>query len=164
MVDNMTPEQRMQQLGYDITAELQLPAGFEVLLSMVKVLDKRVIVSGHGALNPDGTIAAHLMGKVGDTVTIEQAQEAAKLTALAMIGSLKRELGELSRIKSWVKVLGMVNSTPDFNGQTPVIDGFSRTIIEIFGKDVGMACRSAVGMAALPMNLSVEVEAELELH
>ncbi|WNC67316.1 RidA family protein [Thalassotalea nanhaiensis] len=164
MSDNKTPEQRMQELGYTITGELQLPPGFEVLLSMVKVIDKRVIVSGHGALNPDGTIATHLMGQVGDSISLEQAQEAAKLTALAMVGTLKRELGELSSIKSWVKVLGMVNTAPGFNGQTPVIDGFSRTIIEIFGKECGMACRSAVGMAALPMNLSVEVEAELELH
>ena len=164
MSDNKTPEQTMQELGYELTEAMQLPPGFEILLSMVKVIDKRVIVSGHGALNADGSIATHLMGQVGDTISVEQAQEAAKLTALAMVGTLKRELGELSRIKSWVKVLGMVNSAPGFVGQTPVIDGFSRTIIEIFGKESGMACRSAVGMAALPMNLSVEVEAELELH
>lgn len=164
-MSTITPEQTMDKLGYALmTEELRLPVDFEILLSMVKVIDKRVIVSGHGALNSNGTIAQHLLGQVGKDLTIEQAQEAAKLTALAMVGTLKRELGELSRIKSWVKVLGMVNSAPGFTSQTPIIDGFSRTIIEIFGKEAGMACRSAVGMAALPMNLAVEVEAELELY
>ena len=163
MSENKTPEQRMAELGYGITPALQLPDDFEVLLDFVKVLDKRVIVSGHGPLNPDGTMAMQLLGQVGAEVSLEQAQEAAKLTALAMIGALKRELGELSRIKCWVKVLGMVNSAPGFVGQTPVIDGFSRVILDVFGEECGLATRSAVGMAGLPFNIPVEVEAELEL-
>jgi len=164
MSDNKTPEQRMAELGYEITAPLQLPPDFEVLLSLVKVLDKRVIVSGHGPLHADGSLAVELLGQVGAEISLEQAQEAAKLTALAMIGTLKRELGELSRIKSWVKVLGMVNTAPGFVSQTPVIDGFSRVILEVFGNECGLATRSAVGMAGLPFNMPVEAEAELELY
>ena len=154
----------MSDLGYEITAPVQLPPDFEVLLAFVKVLDKRVIVSGHGPLHSDGTLAVELLGQVGAEISPEQAQEAAKLTALAMIGSLKRELGELSRIKSWVKVLGMVNTAPGFTGQTPVIDGFSRVILEVIGEKCGLSTRSAVGMAGLPLNMPVEVEAELALY
>ena len=129
---------------------------------MVKVIDKRVIVSGHGPQNDDGSIAEPL-GQVGGDVTLEEGVEAAKRVALTMMGTLQRELGSLDEIKSWVKVFGMVNSAPGFTGQTPVINGFSQTIVEVFGEEVGLAARSAVGMAGLPFNIPVEVEAELEL-
>ncbi|MFK7957560.1 MAG: RidA family protein [Lysobacterales bacterium] len=130
---------------------------------MTKILGKRVVVSGHGAQEVDGAIAQPL-GRVGESVTQEQATELARKTAMSMIGTLARELGDLDRIKSWVKVFGMVNSAPDFTGQTPVINGFSQQIIDIFGEECGMATRSAVGMAQLPFGIAVEVEAELELH
>ena len=111
----------------------------------------------------DGSVATHLLGTVGAELTAEQGMEAARLTALAMIGTLQRELGELSRVKAWTKVLGMVNSAPDFTGQTPVINAFSELVIDVFGAECGTAARSAVGMASLPMNIPVEVEAILEL-
>jgi len=141
---------------------LQLPPGVAIPLVMVKVIDKRVIVSGHGPQNDDGSIAEPL-GQVGGDVTLEEGVQAAKRVALTMMGTLQRELGSLDEIKSWVKVFGMVNSAPGFTGQTPVINGFSQTIIEVFGEEVGLAARSAVGMAGLPFNIPVEVEAELEL-
>ena len=90
--------------------------------------------------------------------------EAARLTGLAMIGTLQREVGDLGRIKAWIKVLGMVNSAPDFTGHTPIINAFSELIISVFGPECGTAARSAVGMASLPMNIPVEVEAIIELN
>ena len=102
--------------------------------------------------------------QVGSDLTLEQGVEAARKVALAMMGTIQREVGELNKIKQWVKVLGMVNSAPGFTGQTPVINGFSNTVIEVFGKERGMCTRSAVGMAGLPFGIPVEVEAELELY
>jgi len=130
---------------------------------MIKVLGKRIIVSGHGPQNEDGSIAEPL-GQVGSELSVEEGITAARKVALTMMGTLQRELGSLDEIKSWVKVFGMVNSAPDFTGQTPVINGFSETIVEVFGEDKGLASRSAVGMAGLPFNIPVEVEAELELR
>ena len=158
----MSAEARIEELGIDLPAPLQIPPGVSVPLAMIKVIGKRVLVSGHGPQETDGSIAQPL-GQVGTDITPEQAAEAARKTALAMCGTIRREIGDLDRIKSWVKVLGMVNSAPDFTGQSAVINGFSDQIIEIFGEECGMATRSAVGMAQLPFGIPVEVEAELEL-
>lgn len=156
-------EERIRELGLGLPAPLQLPPGVDVPLAMVRIVGTRVTVSGHGPQESDGSIAQPL-GKVGEDLTLEQAIEAARKVALSMTGTLQRELGDLDRIKSWVRVFGMVNSAPDFNGQTPVINGFSNQIIEIFGRECGLATRSAVGMANLPFSIPVEVEAELELY
>jgi enamine deaminase RidA (YjgF/YER057c/UK114 family) len=85
------------------------------------------------------------------------------LTALAVLGSLKRELGDLDRIAAWLRIFGMVNSAPGFNQQPAVINGFTDLIIEVFGREKGSHTRSAVGMAELPFNMPVEVEGEVEL-
>ena len=161
--ESHNPEDRIKELGYVLAAPLPLPPGMDVPLSFIKVIDKRVLVSGHGPQEADGSIAQPL-GQLGTDLTTEQGVEAAHKTALAMLGTIQREIGDLGKIKQWVKVLGMVNSAPGFIDQTPVINGFSNTIIEIFGKDCGMATRSAVGMAGLPFGIPVEVEAELELY
>ncbi len=158
-----SPESRLEKLGYILPEPLKIPPGVDVPLSMVRVTGKRVLISGHGPQAPDGGIAQPL-GQVGSDVSEEEAKHAAHLTALSMIGTLKRELSDLSRIKAWVRVFGMVNSAPGFVGQTPVINAFSNTIIEVFGRDVGLATRSAVGMASLPFGIPVEVEAECELR
>ena len=100
---------------------------------------------------------------MGADVTIEQGVEAARKVALATLGSIQRTIGDLDRIDCWAKVFGMVNSAPGFTGQTAVINGFSEQIVEIFGEECGLATRSAVGMAALPFGIPVEVEAELQL-
>lgn len=156
-------EKRLKELGLVLPAPLQIPPGLDVPLIMVKILGKRVVVSGHGPQEADGSIAKPL-GQVGSDLTVEQGVEAARKTALSMVGTLQRELGDLDRIKSWVKVLGMVNSAPGFNQQVVVINGFSNQIIEIFGRECGMAARSAVGMAHLPFSIPVEVEAEVQLR
>ena len=155
-------EQRIEDLGLVLPQPLKLPPGVKVPLAMIKVLGKRVLVSGHGPQEADGSIAQPL-GQVGADVTVEQGVEAARKVALSMLGTVQRAIGDLDRIDCWAKVLGMVNSAPGFTGQTAVINGFSEQIVEIFGEECGLATRSAVGMAGLPFGIPVEVEAELQL-
>ena len=155
-------EKRIQELGLVLPVPLQIPPGVDVPLVMVRTIGKRVIVSGHGPQEEDGSIALPL-GQLGSELSVDEGVAAARKTALSMVGTLQRELGDLDKIRSWVKVLGMVNSAPGFNQQTPVINGFSNQIIEIFGCESGMAARSAIGVAQLPFGIPVEVEAELEL-
>ena len=159
---NESIDQRIVELGLTLPGPLQMPPNVVVPLSMVKVVGKRVLVSGHGPQNDDGSIAEPL-GQVGKDLDLEQGVAAARRVALTMLGSLQRELGSLDRIKEWVKVFGMVNSAPGFTGQTPVINGFSNLIVEVFGESRGLPVRSAVGMAGLPFNIPVEIEAELSL-
>lgn len=156
-------EARIEELGLTIPAPLQIPPGLNVPLVLIKVLGKRVLVAGHGPQETDGAISQPL-GRVGEDVTQEQAVEAARKAALGMVGTIQREIGDLDKIKYWVKVLGMVNSAPTFTGQSTVINGFSEQIIDIFGEECGKATRSAVGMGQLPFGIPVEVEAELELY
>jgi hypothetical protein len=103
------------------------------------------------------------LGKLGREVSLEQGYLAARLTALSILGSLKRTLGDLDRIAAWGRVFGMVNSAPGFNRQPGVINGFSDLILELFGPEIGAHCRSAVGLAELPFNIPVEIEGEVEL-
>ncbi len=126
------------------------------------VRGNKAYISGHGPQNVDGSIADPL-GKVGAEVSVEQAYQAARLTALAILGSLQRELGDLDRVTAWLKVHGMVNSAPHFTQQPTVINGFSDLILELYGHEVGQHARSAVGMAALPFAIPVEIEAEVEI-
>ncbi len=155
-------EERIGELGLVLPEPLKVPAGVKVALVPVRVLGRRVLVSGHGPQEADGSVARPL-GQVGAEVTVEQAVEAARKVALAMLGSVQRAIGDLDRIDCWARVFGMVNSAPGFTGQTAVINGFSEQIVEIFGEERGLATRSAVGMAALPFGIPVEVEAELQL-
>jgi hypothetical protein len=94
----------------------------------------------------------------------EQAFHAARLTGLAILGSLQRELGDLDRIAAWSRIFGMVSSAPGFTGQPAVINGCTGLVIEVFGPAVGAHARSAVGLAELPFNIPVEIEGEVELH
>ena len=103
-----------------------------------------------------------MRGKVGDELTVEQGYEAARLTALAILASLKRELGELDRVTGWVKALGLVNCAPGFSKTPAVINGFSELILELWG-EAGHHARSAIGAAELPFDVPVEVEAVVEV-
>ena len=156
-------EERIGELGLVLPEPLKVPAGVKVALVPVRVLGRRVLVSGHGPQEADGSVALPL-GQVGAEVTVDQAVAAARKVALAMLGSIRRAIGDLDRIDCWARVFGMVNSAPGFTGQTAVINGFSEQIVEIFGEECGLATRSAVGMAALPFGIPVEVEAELQLR
>lgn len=156
-------EDRLATLGITLPPAMQTPPGVVLPFPWVRVVGTRAFISGHGPLNDDGSLFAHL-GKVGRDVTPEQAGEAARRTGLAILGSLQRELGTLDRLAAWVHAFGMVNSAPDFRGQPAVINGFTDLSLEVFGPEVGRHARSAVGMAELPFNIPVEIEGEVALH
>jgi hypothetical protein len=158
-----TAEERLAALGYTLPEPLKLPPGAALPFPWIRVVGSRAVISGHGPTNADGSLAQPL-GKVGAEVTEEQAYIAARLTGLAILGSLKRELGSLDRISHWLRVFGMVNSAPGFNRQPAVINGFTDLIIEVFGHERGAHARSAVGLAELPFRIPVEIEGEVELH
>ena len=128
----------------------------------MRLVGARAFISGHAPLNPDGSLARPL-GKVGREVSADEAYDAARLTGLAILGSLSRALGDLDRILAWSRVFGMVNAAPGFNTMPSVINGFSDLILDVFCPDVGAHARSAVGMAELPFDIPVEIEAEVEL-
>jgi enamine deaminase RidA (YjgF/YER057c/UK114 family) len=155
-------EAKLQALGLALPEPLQLPPGVILPFPWVRVRGNRAYVSGHGAQNPDGSLAGPL-GKVGLDVSLDQAIRSARLTALSILGSLKRELGDLDRVSAWLRVFGMVNSAPGFNQQPAVINGFTELIVELYGAERGRHARSAVGMAELPFRIPVEIEAEVEI-
>ena len=155
-----TIESKLEALGLTLPAAVKPPPGVVLPFSWVRVMGDRAYVSGHVPLDADGTIAEPL-GKVGADLTLEEGYAAAKLMALAMLGSLKRELGDLDRVTAWLRLFGMVNTAPDFDAFPLVINGFSDLIIELYGPDRGDHTRSAVGLAGLPFGAPVEIEAEV---
>ncbi|MDP6330900.1 MAG: RidA family protein [SAR324 cluster bacterium] len=119
-----------------------------------------VYLSGHGPLQADGT---YLCGKVPDEISSDDAYQSARLTGLNLLATLKAEIGDLDQVKRVVKVLGMVNASPDFKGHPQVINGFSDLMVEVFGEP-GRGARSAVGMGSLPNQIPVEVEMIVEVQ
>ena len=155
-----TVTERLADLGLELPPALTPPPGVVLPFSMVRLVGDRAIVSGHGPQAADGTIGGAL-GRVPDEVSVDEAYESARLTALSIRGDLERALGDLDRIVAWGRVFGMVWSAPDFHAQPAVINGFSDLILEVFGPDIGAHARSAVGMASLPFRIPVEIEAEV---
>jgi enamine deaminase RidA (YjgF/YER057c/UK114 family) len=153
-------EARLQEMGLQLPAPIKLPPGVVLSFPWVHMRNDRAFVSGHAPLAPDGSLAQP-MGRVGEHLTPEQAYNAAKLTGLAILASLKAELGDLDRIVAWLRVFGMVNTAPNFSAYPMVINGFTDLIISLFGPERGRHARSAVGMAGLPFNIPVEIEAEI---
>jgi enamine deaminase RidA (YjgF/YER057c/UK114 family) len=119
-----------------------------------------LFLSGHGPRREDGT---SITGKVGADLTVEQGYEAARVTAMNILAVVRQTLGSLDEVVRVVKVLGMVNATPDFTQQPRVINGFSEVLIDLFG-DAGRGARSAVGVGSLPVNWAVEIEAIFEVR
>jgi len=152
---------RLTALGLALPPPVTPPPGVVLPFQFVRLIGRRAMISGHGPLNADGSIAAPL-GKLGAELTVEQGYTAARLTGLAMLGSLQRALGDLDRITAWTRVFGMVASAPGFQQQPAVINGFSDLILELFGPEVGAHARSAVGIAELPFGIPVEIEGEVE--
>jgi enamine deaminase RidA (YjgF/YER057c/UK114 family) len=141
---------------------MRLPPGLTLPFPWVRVWTGRAFISGHGPLLPDGSLSP-ILGKVGRDVTEEQAYDAARLTALAILASLQRALGDLDRVTGWLRVFGMVNTAPGFTGTPAVINGFSDLILDLWGPDSGSHARSAIGVAELPFSLPVEIEAEIAI-
>jgi enamine deaminase RidA (YjgF/YER057c/UK114 family) len=159
----MEIEKRLEALGLVLPEAMKGPPGLPLPFVNVRVWEGRAYVAGHAALDPDGAVAQP-RGKVGAEVTVEQAYASARQTALAILGSLKRELGDLDRVAAWLRVFGMVNVAPGFNQTPAVINGFSDLILELYGEEAGRHARSAVGMAALPFDIPVEIEAEVAIR
>jgi enamine deaminase RidA (YjgF/YER057c/UK114 family) len=124
------------------------------------VVENMAYVSGHGPLKPDKSM---ICGKVGADLDVAAGQNAARQVGLAILATLRSELGSLDRVKRLVKVLGMVNSTPEFKEHPAVINGCSELFAAVWGSEHGVGARSAVGMGSLPGNIAVEIEAIFEL-
>ncbi|MDA7979661.1 MAG: RidA family protein [Pirellulales bacterium] len=150
-------DQRLAELGY----ELPPVAGSVGIYKSVVVVDNMAYLAGHIPRNAEGEI---MRGKVGESVTLEQAQAAARRSGLAMLASLKAELGTLNRVKRLVKTTGMVNCTADFVDQPKIINGCSQLFKDLFGDDRGVGARATVGMNSLPAGAIVEIEAIFELE
>jgi enamine deaminase RidA (YjgF/YER057c/UK114 family) len=152
-------EDRLAELGLTLPKPFAAPPGVEFKFDLVTVSGGLGYVSGH--LPTDGADVLRT-GKVGADVTVEEGYEAARLTGLAILASLKRELGELDRVARWVKTLGLVNCAPGFSKTPAVVNGFSDLVLEIWG-EAGRHARSAIGAAELPFDVPVEVEAIVEV-
>ncbi len=150
------PEARLKELG------ISLPAVSAPVANYVNTVrtGNLVFISGKGPQKEDGS---YIEGKVGADLTIEEGYAAARLTAVQSLAALKAELGNLNKVKRVVKVLGMVNATPDFRDQPKVVNGYSDLMVEVFG-DRGKHARSAVGMGSLPNNIAIEVEVIIEVE
>lgn len=151
----MNIETKLQSLGYELPV---LPGSEGIYKSCLQV-GNHIYVSGHVSIETDGTF---IKGKVGADVSDEEAFRAARQCGLAMLTSLKKHLGDLDRVKGVIKLLGMVNATPDYEKHALVINGCSELFRELWGED-GVGVRSAVGMGSLPGNVSVEIEGIFEL-
>jgi enamine deaminase RidA (YjgF/YER057c/UK114 family) len=148
-------EDRLAELGLSLPAPLAAPPGVSLPFELVQVHGGLAYISGHGPFDGERLL---FTGSVGGEVTVEEAYEAARATGLAMLASLKQELGELDRVTRWIKALGFVKCAEGFNVTPAAINGFTDLIIELWG-EAGRHARSAIGAGELPFGMPVEVEA-----
>jgi enamine deaminase RidA (YjgF/YER057c/UK114 family) len=154
-----------QQIDFDKKfkdLKIELPPAGKPMGNYVKAVrtGNLLFLAGAGPTKADGT---SITGKVGKDLTVEQGYEAARVTGLAILATLKNELGDLNKVKRIVKVLGMVNCHSDFTDQPKVINGFSDLMVSVFGEK-GKHARSAVGMNSLPSGIAVEIEIVVEIE
>lgn len=172
-IKRLLPSEQLKALGLNLPKPwgssadtwpkpLVLGPGVKVFAEFVRVVGRRVTISGHLPLGDDGAVCGPY-GRVGAEVTPEQAHAAAERVMLGIFASLVRELGTLDRIGAWVRLFGMVNAAPEFRDYPAVINGASRLVYEVFGYEMGRHSRVAIGVGGLPFNVPVEVEAEVEL-
>jgi enamine deaminase RidA (YjgF/YER057c/UK114 family) len=147
---------RLAELGLELPEPSAPPATFIPVTQSGNLL----FVAGHGPRRPNDP---DCNGKLGRDLTVEQGQKAARYTILAALSSVEAHIGDLDRVTKFLKLLGMVNSAPDFYDQPKVINGASDLLVQVFGPKIAMHARSAVGMAALPSNIAVEIEMVVEV-
>ena len=152
----MTPDQQFEKLNL-VLPPAPKPLG---VYKPFLIVDKFVYVSGHGTVKEDRSL---IIGRIGKDLTLEEGKLAARQVGLAILATLKENLGSLNKIKRVIKVLGMVNATPDFERHPYVINGCSELFAQVWGEENGVGVRSAVGMGSLPDNIPVEIEAVFEL-
>ena len=152
-----TPELNLAKLGLSLP-----PAPKPLGVYKPCLIDgKYLYLSGHGTVKEDGSL---IIGRIGVDLDIEQGKLAARQVGLAMLATIKANIGSLDKVKRVIKVLGMVNCTPDFERHPYVINGCSELFARVWGEENGIGVRSAVGMGSLPDNIPVEIEALFELH
>ncbi len=154
--DRMTHEQRLDALALELPPAPRPVAVYRPVV----VVEKMAYVSGHGPVRRDGSL---ITGRVGADLSLEEGHAAARQVGLALLSTLRAHFGSLDAVKRVVKMLGMVNSAPDFLDHPKVINGCSELFAQVFGEDAGIGARSAVGMGPLPGNIAVEIEAIFEL-
>lgn len=147
-------EQRLAELGIELPRAWGAPSNMNFIT--VVQTGNLLFLAGHGPTGADGKLA--YVGKVGAEVSLEAANQAARLTGLNLLATIKTEIGSLDRVEKIVKVLGMVNAVEGFGQQPQVINGASDLFVEVFGEKIGKHARSAVGMGGLPNNMPVEIE------
>jgi enamine deaminase RidA (YjgF/YER057c/UK114 family) len=151
---------RLAELGLELPKPFAPPPGVEFPFDLVHVHEDMAFISGH--LPVDGTEVL-VTGRVGDELDVDAGYQAARLVGLSIVASLQQELGDLDRVKSWVKVLGFVQCAPDFDKPPAVINGFTDLVLEVWGPEAGRHARSAIGAERLPFDVPVEVEAVVQL-
>ncbi len=156
-MDNLTPDQRFEKLNLTLPPPPTPMGVYKPFL----IVDKFVYVSGHGTVKEDRSL---IIGKVGLDMTAEEAKLAARQVGLAILATLKENLGSLNKVKRVIKVLGMVNAISEFERHPFVINGCSELFASVWGSENGVGVRSAVGMGSLPDNIPVEIEAMFELN
>ena len=149
-------EAKLKELGIELNTGAKPNNHFVPVV----VAGNLAFLSGHGPRKPEG---GSVQGKVGKDLTTEEGNDAARLTMIALLSSLKNEIGSLDRVKRIVKVHGMVNCTSDYTQQPAVMNGATAVLTSIFG-DMGKPARAAVGMGSLPNNIAVEIEMIVELR
>jgi enamine deaminase RidA (YjgF/YER057c/UK114 family) len=152
----MSPE--LQILALKLTLPPPPPKGG--VYQPLVIVGQLAYLSGHGPYLPDGGM---IRGRVGDDLDLAEGKNAARQTGLAMLATIRKELGSLDRIRRVVKLLGMVNCTSEFTDHPKVINGCSELFADVWGEDAGVGARSAVGMGSLPGNIAVEIEGIFEL-
>jgi enamine deaminase RidA (YjgF/YER057c/UK114 family) len=152
----MEIEAKLKEMG------IELPAAITPVANYVPAVrtGNLVFLSGHGPYKEDGSLIA---GKIGSDLTTERGYQAARRVAIGLLGSLKAVIGDLDKVERVVKLLGLVNCTPEFADQPKVINGASDFLVDVFG-DRGKHARSAVGTNALPLNIAVEIEMIVEVE
>ena len=150
------PETRIQELHLTLPAPPKPVAKYKTAM----LVGTTLYVSGHGPIKADGKL---IQGRVGSDLTLEEGKDAARVTGLAILATVRNTLGSLDKVKRLVKTFGMVNCTADFKDQPQVINGFSELMADVFGEDAGVGARSAVGHNVLPGNIPVEIECIFEV-
>ena len=159
----MRIEAKLGEMGLELPGAMRTPPGFHAGWSQVRIVGDRAIIAGHGPRLADGSFAPP-GGKVGSELTLEQGRAAARSVALAILGDLKRELGDLDRVVAWLRVFGLVNAAPGFTALPQVVDGFTDLMIELYGEAAAMCPRTVAGAADLALNAPVIIEGEVHIR
>lgn len=152
----MSAEERLNELGFELPPAPQALGVYKPAITVGNLIH----LSGHLPMLPDKSL---LTGCVGKDATVEQGYDAARQCGLSILATLRDQLGSLDKVSRIVKTVGMVYCTDEFTQQPAVVNGFSELMAKVFGDDAGVGARSAVGVAALPLGVLVEVEAIFEI-